>query len=408
MFTAVSREPIAYAHPWDVPFEERIAALTAKSRRIAYFYGRPDTSTFRYRVFNMVEALEAAPDLDISASWFTWDDLWTAESFLDRADVLVLCRVSYEANVHRLITRARARGLPILFDIDDLIFDTDYTHLIVETLDQEMHEDKTWLHWFGLIGRVGATLRQCDGAIVTNQILAEKVRQFAPWIDARVVPNFLNRRQQRISCDIYNAKSNSGFARDGQVCAGYFSGTPTHNRDFAIVAQTLARLLGEYPQLTLRVVGFLEPKGALLKHKSRIEVFPLQDFLNLQRLIGQVEINIAPLQMNEFTNCKSELKYFEAAIAGTLTIATPTFTFERAIRDGETALLAPAQGWEAKIREAIGIVENTARYREMAEAAYRHVEDTYSWHRFGDAIEAAVFGRGAGGVGDQQVAAAAQ
>lgn len=393
MFTAVSSERLPYTPPWEIPFEERIAALSARSKRIAYFYGRPDTSTFRYRIFNMVEALEVSPDLGISASWFCRDDLWSADSFIERADALVLCRTSYDGHIQRLITRARARGIPVLFDIDDLIFDPDYTHLILETLDQATEGDQVWNHWFGMIGRVAATLRQCDNAIVTNEVLAAKMKNFAPWMEPRVVPNFLNRRQQRISSDIFHAKCLSDFARDDKLCVGYFSGTPTHNRDFAIAVPALAALLQEYPQLIIRMVGFLEPKGPLLKYKDRIETFPLQDFLNLQRLIGQTEINIAPLQMNDFTNCKSELKYFEAAIAGTMTIASPTFTFERVIEDGYNALLARTQEWEEKIRTAIEVTEDTARYREMAEIAYRQAEATYSWHQFGDAIEAAVFGK---------------
>ena len=84
-------------------------------------------------------------------------------------------------------------------------------------------------------------------------------------------------------------------------------------------------------RVVLRVVGCLEPGQELTKYRDRIEMFPLQDFLNLQRYVAQVEINIAPLQDNVFTNCKSELKFFEAAICGTLTLASPTFCFRNAI-----------------------------------------------------------------------------
>ena len=74
-------------------------------------------------------------------------------------------------------------------------------------------------------------------------------------------------------------------------------------------------------------------RAAAARVPERIEVCPLQDFVNLQRLIGEVEINIVPLQDNAFTNCKSELKYFEAAIVETVTVATPTYTFSR-VRSG--------------------------------------------------------------------------
>ena len=42
------------------------SALLAGSPRIAYYYAQPDTSTFRYRAFNMIEALgRAEPDASV-------------------------------------------------------------------------------------------------------------------------------------------------------------------------------------------------------------------------------------------------------------------------------------------------------------------------------------------------------
>ena len=61
MFRAASTMPLEYRDPWDADFDTRLQALAGRSRRIAYFYERPDTSTFRYRVFNMVQALAGWP-----------------------------------------------------------------------------------------------------------------------------------------------------------------------------------------------------------------------------------------------------------------------------------------------------------------------------------------------------------
>ena len=104
---------------------------------------------------------------------------------------------------------------------------------------------------------------------------------------------------------------------------------------------------------------------------------PLQDHLNLQRVIAEVEINIAPLQDNTFTNCKSELKFFEAAAVGTRTVATPTFTFRRAIRDGETGRLARTHEWDEALAEGVILLRDPERYAPIAEAAA--VYDAYGW-----------------------------
>lgn len=392
MFKAARTTPIAYRDPWTASFEERLAALTARPRRIAYFYEHPDTSTFRYRVFNMVEALAAEPGLGTSASWFHRGDLDRMDRFVDRADALVICRTRYNAAVGRLVARAKARGLPVLFDVDDLVFDPDHVHLLVHTLDQDPEVEATWDCWFTNIGRTGATLRLCDGAITTNAFLARQIEAYAPRLRARVVPNFLNREQQALSRRLFEAKRGSGFARDGRVHIGYFSGTPTHNRDFDVAAGALARLLDRDPRLVLRVVGFLEPRGELLRHRDRLEFHPLQDFLNLQRLIAEVELNIVPLQDNLFTNCKSELKYFEAAACGTLTVASPTFVFREAVAEGGTGFLARAHEWEAKLRTAIATLGEPDAYAAIAGRAFRHAAAAYGWDRQAGAIVAAVFG----------------
>src|SRR4029078_12926471 len=110
------------------------------------------------------------------------------------------------------------------------------------------------------------------------------------------------------------------------------------------------------------------------RYGDRVEFYPVQDPINLQRLSAETEINIAHMQNNLFTNCKSELKYFEAAVAGTLTVATPTYTFSRAIVDGENGFLANAFEWNDKLQNARDTVDNPSRYAAMAQRAFVHAE----------------------------------
>jgi glycosyltransferase involved in cell wall biosynthesis len=106
--------------------------------------------------------------------------------------------------------------------------------------------------------------------------------------------------------------------------------------------------------------------------------------------MSQVEINIVPLQDNGFTNSKSELKYFEAAAAGTLTIATPIFSYANAIEDGVNGFLATSTEWETKILE---VVDRLNSYEELAHSAHEHSVTNYGWFNQLDCIESAVFGR---------------
>ena len=388
MFTA-QVPPVDYRAPWDIGFSERMAMLTRGSPRAAYFYETPDTSTFRYRVYNVARTLAAQPPGGPSAAWFDRDELDRMDHVLELCDVLVLCRTRYSDAIARLVARARALGRRVLFDSDDLVFDPAYAHLILDTLGADLGDMAVWDSWFAYVGRMAAAFQLCDAAVVTNGSLAACARAaFADSRPALVVPNFLERRQQAVSDRVWAAKEASGWARDGRIHLGYFSGTPTHNRDFALVAASIARLMDEDRRIVLRVAGFLDPGPELARHGTRVERMPLQDHLNLQRLIGEVEVNLVPLQDNVFTNCKSELKWFEAAVVGALTVATPTRPYREAIAHGETGWLAASQHWDEVVREVVADVD--AR-RGVATRARDVVRERYGWDGQADAIAAALF-----------------
>lgn len=382
---------IPYTDPWLASYDARLKQMMAQQRRIAYFYELPDTSTFRYRAFNPGLTLAAHPDLATSGAWFDHRDLKSDSGFIDMADALVICRTRYNARVAQLIARARARGIPVLFDCDDLVFDVGQLHLLVDSLNLNQSDEAVWNDWFSMIGRLGATMRLCDSFITTNSYLAERAREFDPRLRTAVVPNYLNREQQDLSIGFHDIKRNANWARDGRIHIGYFSGSPSHARDFAVAAPAIFRLLENDPRIVLRVVGFLNLSREWQRYRDRIEVYPLQDFMNLQRLIAEVEINIAPLQSNTFTNCKSEIKYFEAAICGTLTLATPTFAFKSSIAHGRTGFLVKPHEWDSALQEAVAIAETPERYSAIADAASAHALSAYGWDRPADSIIRAVF-----------------
>ena len=375
-----------YSDPWNRSFEQRLKTFLRGSRRVAYFYEAPDNSTFRYRVYNMIEALGGSEN-GIAAAYFTSQEIQQLSAVAENADVLVVARARYTDKLNRLITRIRNRGKRVYFDIDDLVFDSDYVHLILQTLDQDVNHPDVWDFWFAYVGRVGAAMKLCDGVITTNDYLAQQIRRYAHQ-PTYVIPNFMNQQQLDISRRIYAEKSKRHFERTKDVCLGYFSGTPSHNRDLDIAALAIARLLNEDPRIILVVVGYMELKAPLQNYASRIRSYALHDFVNLQRLIGFVEVNLVPLQDNIFTNCKSELKYFEAGIVGTVSIASPVFSYTRAIRDGENGYLAMSTEWYDKLQMVISSMDT---YSRTAENAFRDSEARFSWHNHTALIEKILF-----------------
>ena len=378
-----------YTDPWRSSLSHRLARLKRGDFRVAYFYEHPDNSTFRYRVYNMIQALETAGSR-ISASYFGLDDLQFEDIIIDNSDAAVVCRARYSDAINRFIAKARNKKRRVFCDIDDLIFDTRYAHLIINTLDQDLAHPNLWDFWFGYIARLGATLRLCDHAIVTNEFLAKCLREFNP-MPVSVIPNFLNLEQIAISDEIYGQKCANAFARDNKIHVGYFSGTPTHTRDFALAADALATVFREDQRLVLRGVGYfqLPPVLGFLAQEGRVEIHAFRDFISLQKLVGSTEINLVPLQDNVFTNCKSELKYFEAGVVGTISIASPTFTFRKAIVDGVNGYLAHTFDWADRIGRA---TDQLANYQAMAQESRAHSRQRYHWSEQVKAIEETLTG----------------
>ncbi|MEO6292927.1 MAG: glycosyltransferase, partial [Burkholderiaceae bacterium] len=371
---------------------ERLATLVSASKsqhRIAYMAENIHSSTYRYRAANMVEVLNApatdlaAGELQTSAACFFSSDLHHAARIAKHADSLVISRYRYDAGIGELIGLFKAQGKRVWFDIDDWVFDTRAIEVIIESLGQQA-TDEVLNYWYGVVGRMAQTLRLCDGAITTNTFLVSKLR---PCVDGpvHVAPNFINAAQLQVSEQMYLRKLATGFAQGERIKLGYFSGSASHNRDFALIAPALEVLLLANPQVELVLVGHLDLAASLgeamvarfwRQFADQITQHGFTDYLTLQGLIADVDFNLVPLQSNDFTHCKSELKYFDAAVVGTVSIASPTHAYATAIRHGENGYLAADDAWLAVLQQAI---EKRANYAGMAQAAYQDVQKRYVW-----------------------------
>jgi hypothetical protein len=142
--------------------------------------------------------------------------------------------------------------------------------------------------------------------------------------------------------------------------------------------------------IDVRIVGFMKSHAELIRFGKRVDTLPLQDWVNLQVKIAEVDINIAPLQLNDFTNCKSELKYFEAAVVGSYSVVSKSYTFERAVDSPENARVIHNDLWYEGLKDAVALVRNSDRYTKQAQRTAERVYARYGWDRNNEAILAAL------------------
>ena len=346
--------------PWELPLLDRLRMLNGGDLRVAYFSEAFEQGSFRYRCYNMAQALNSSGS-GIRASFFIAEDLAAIKDLADHADVLVLSRVRYDSIIHRLIDSFHRVGKQVFFDIDDLIFDPSFAPLIASTLNYTLW-GKDLDNWFALAARIRATLDLSDHVITTTAYLADQVTSVSGK-PVTVVSNFVNQEQLDAS---------AGFSKNldpTTTTLGYFSGSTSHQKDFEIALPALLSFLGASVTNRLTIAGYLEVPDVFGPYQNQITRLAFMSPAKLQHAIGNVDANIVPLQDNPFTASKSELKYFEAALVHTPTIASPTPPYQQAIRHLDNGVLAKDNDWGSAIAEFRNLT--ASERQEMGDRAHR-------------------------------------
>ncbi len=372
--------PRSHKAPWNVPLSERISALSSLHRgrkRVVYLYEYPDSSTFRYRIYNMCQALE------LSDCWhgvyFFECELSRLKPFLNEIDAIVIVRMRWSFELEEFINLATQKNVPLIFDCDDLVFDPSSTLLVLHTLNQDQNCEQMD-RMFAYIGRINETAKQCRSSIGTNAFLCSQLERVLCH-KSFPIANFMNREQLAISTQYRDAcKNNNKFS------LGYFSGSPTHFFDLDSISDEIYEFLTVYQDAELHLVGHINAPEILkpLERKGRIKRLPFVSFLELQKLISSVDVNLVPLQLNHFTHCKSELKFFEAAAVAVPTCASPTFVYKNAIQEGVTGLICDQGSWF----KALQSLKEEKFNRQIGHSAMEYCLLNYSPQAFCKKIEA--------------------
>ncbi len=240
-----------------------------------------------------------------------------------RADAVVVYRVPATVGVLDLIATVRERGVPVLFDVDDLIFDPDVAAEIPALKTLPVEEAELWMEG---VRRYRTTMEACDAFIGATPSLcrhATDVTGMPAWRFANGVGVLLG----RASDDALRRSRHPGPPR-----IGYLSGTKTHDVDWAHVEPAILEILTRHPGVELWLAGLVTPTPALDPFSDRIVRLPFLPWPELPRLLREIDVNLAPLAPGgRFNEAKSAIKWLEAALVETPTVASPTEPFREAI-----------------------------------------------------------------------------
>jgi glycosyltransferase involved in cell wall biosynthesis len=343
-----------------------------KLLRIVYVSGQPETPGNRYRVLRHTEA---AATLGAEVSWIRHAELPAQLREIAGATVLVIWRATWDTHLSTAVEAARRAGAKIMFDIDDLIVDPNFAR--VEVNDYIRSTGQREEHVRAFYERMRMTMMSADFCCATTPELASHMRRFQK--PTFVLPNGFD--SDTLSRSRFAVRQRRAVGSDGLVRIGYAAGTRTHQRDFALAAEAVGRVLRERPQTRLVLFRVpnpdtpildLEEFPALVGLEEQIEWRNLVPLDHLPEELARFDVNIAPLELgNPFCEAKSELKFVEAALVSVCTVASPTGPYRRAVRDGVTGFLAtdPADWQKTLLR----LVDEPELRRRVAQAAFHDV-----------------------------------
>ncbi|KJK25726.1 hypothetical protein UB46_03475 [Burkholderiaceae bacterium 16] len=299
----------------------------------------------RYRVYNLAEGLE---DLGYKVHVMPYQRIGTLPEQNVKANVVVLFRAPYDprVGVEEFLKYAKVRGIKVVFDVDDLVFEPE----VIDQIDGfRLLPEGQQRQYIDGVHQYRELLLAADLVTVPTEYLRARVEKLGRT--AAVIPNSINRAQQDIASEIPVPSS----IEHKVVRIGYFSGSRTHQADFAQCADALFEVMRENPDTVLRVVGYLDLEPRWDKLADRIERLGFQPYKTMLRVLGECDINIAPLDLGSvFCHGKSELKFFEAGLLGIPTVASATDTFARAIdSDVNGYALTAQQEWKDKLSKLI-------------------------------------------------------
>lgn len=87
----------------------------------------------------------------------------------------------------------------------------------------------------------------------------------------------MNKEQLPISKSIQSSNVASNYKRNNQCTIGYFSGSPSQQKDFGLVVCALRRLLATFPETELIIAGYIHLDEVLMDFSDRIRYEPFRD-----------------------------------------------------------------------------------------------------------------------------------
>lgn len=343
----------------------RLTNIDPTLSRIHIINGAKGSSSELFRTYAISRALR---EIGISSLIYSVEDIPYLP--IGNIDACIFVRVAATHEVVNYVKALKGESVKIISDFDDLVFRPSLLHKIDGV--RYLSEDEKTTYAFGMM-QYREMLRISDQVWVTTERLAKEVSVYNSNIT--IINNFPLQQAREAASDHPKNMASGGFV------IGYYSGTLTHQADFRVCYNPILDFLDKYKDARLRLVGKIDlSEFPELDRSGQVDKVGLLDYASMIKNMAECSVVIAPLVIgDDFCECKSELKYFDAALSYVPIIASGTAVFNEIIKHGNNGFIAKTE------RDWFDCLDDCYRrprlLKSVAIAAHNSVKDKYSFSR---------------------------
>jgi len=334
----------------------------------------------KFRVIQKVEALQA---LGYRSYYSHWQDVPRCVNLLQIATFVIFYRLADNELFRGYVGEARRLGLTAGYDIDDPIFDKN---VYASNRNLYFLSNAERNHLVDSSPSYLRAMEACDLLIFSTPGVQSLARQKLRK------PSYVWRNA--VDAETVHAAKLASYsprlASTKDLIIGYASGSRAHEADFREAESALLKIMKLHANAQLIIIGYHDLSPKLRELGDRISTVGFSDYESYISLVSHFDINIVPLLRDKFNDCKSAIRFLDAAVVGVPTVASRIGDFVNVVEDGVTGLLA--RGSNSWFEQINSLVKNTQRRKTMGKRAKEVVEKNMSAVAIAKALDCELIG----------------
>lgn len=317
----------------------------------------------KYRVLQKVELLES---MGYRCEISEYRDIPRVFNKMQLATLVLFYRVPDGELFSLYLSETERLKIATGYDIDDPIFAPD-VYAENKNLDMLSHTEKQSL--LDSASEYREAMAQCGFISISTPGMQELVKTIFSK------PSYLWRNVldgETLSIVAQQQKRQPpNRVQSELVVITYMSGSRAHDADFSSIEQVLTKIMADYPHVQLLIGGYAAIPDVLQPFSTRIKQFPFSGYAGYFGHLAQSDICVIPLLQDRFNDCKSAIRYLEAAVLGIPTIATNIGDFKNLIINGENGFLASSdEEWDIALRQ---LIEDQVLHKNISQKSREYV-----------------------------------